>query len=138
MVGGQLLDVTTDHVNYSLPEVEFVHIHKTGALILASVLLPTRLVEIDDVRVTRLRRFGEAVGLAFQISDDLLDSEAMIRYSRGPRKKPKPTYCNVMSPAEMKEKMNGLIDAAVKAVQDEGDRAKSLIQIAEFIRTRKH
>lgn len=137
MVGGQLLDVTTEDHNYSLPEVEFIHIHKTGALILASVLLPTRLVPLEVGTVNRLRRYGETLGLAFQISDDLLDSEAMIRYSRGPRKKPKPSYCQLMSPVEMREKLNGLIDAGVQAISGEGDRASALVQIAQFIRTRK-
>jgi geranylgeranyl diphosphate synthase type II len=138
MVGGQLLDVTVEDHNYSLPEVEFIHIHKTGALILASVLLPWRLLPQEESRIQKLRRFGEALGLAFQISDDLLDSESMIRYSRGPRKKPKPTYCQLMSPSEMRNKLNGLIDAAVQAVSSEGDRAEPLIQIAEFIRTRRN
>lgn len=138
MVGGQLLDVTTEHLNYSLPEVEFIHIHKTGALILASCLIPTRLVAVDAGIVQRLRRYGEMIGLAFQISDDLLDSEALIRYSRGPRKKPKPSYTQLMSPSEMRVKLNGLIDVAVQAVSGEGERAKPLVQIAEFIRTRKN
>lgn len=138
MVGGQLLDVTTDHQTYSLPEVEFIHIHKTGALILASVLLPAKLSLAEETKTRQLRRYGETIGLAFQISDDLLDSEAMIRYSRGPRKKPKPSYCQLMSPSEMKEKLNGLIDAAVNSVNGEGERAQPLIKIAEFIRTRKH
>jgi geranylgeranyl diphosphate synthase type II len=137
MVGGQLLDVTTEHLGYSLPEVEFIHIHKTGSLILASVLLPTRLLPIEELRLQRLRRYGEAVGLAFQISDDILDSEATLRYSRGPRKKPKPSYTQVMSPSEMKEKLNRLVDNAVQAVTPEGDRAKPLVGIAEFIRSRK-
>jgi hypothetical protein len=78
------------------------------------------------------------VGLAFQISDDLLDSEAMIRYSRGPRKKPKPTYTQLMSPGEMKAKLNGLIDVAVTAMSGQGEKAKPLVGIAEFIRTRKN
>jgi geranylgeranyl diphosphate synthase type II len=138
MVGGQLLDVTTEHPNYSLPEVEFIHIHKTGALILASVLLPAKLSLAEESKTRQLRRYGETLGLAFQISDDLLDSEAMIRYSRGPRKKPKPSYCQLMSPSEMKEKLNGLVDAAVNSVNGEGERAQPLIKIAEFIRTRKH
>ena len=138
MVGGQLLDVTTEHLNYSLPEVEFIHIHKTGALILASVLLPARLSLADEAKVRQLRRYGEALGLAFQISDDLLDSEAMFRYSRGPRKKPKPSYAQLMSPSEMRAKLNGLIDNAIQAVSGEGEKAAPLIKIAEFIRTRKH
>ncbi len=138
MLGGQLLDVTTEHPNYSLPEIEFIHIHKTGAMIVASILLPARLILVEDSRLSRLRRYGEAVGLAFQISDDLLDTEASLRYSRGPRKKPKPSYTQLMSPAEMKTKMNGLVDAAIQAVEGEGSRAKALIDIAEFIRTRKN
>lgn len=138
MVGGQLLDVTTSHTNYSLPEVEFIHIHKTGAMILCSVLLPTRLIPMDEARLQRLRRYGETVGLAFQISDDLLDSEATIRYSRPPRKKPKPSFTHLMSPSEMREKLNGLIDTAVQSVLPEGDKAKPLVDIAEFIRIRKH
>jgi geranylgeranyl diphosphate synthase, type II len=137
MVGGQLLDVTTENHTYSLPEVEFIHIHKTGALIVCSVLLPTRLTNLEPGILSKLRRYGETIGLAFQISDDLLDSEAMIRYSRGPRKKPKPTYCQLMSPSEMRIKLNGLTEAAVQSVTPEGERSKSLVQIAEFIRTRK-
>jgi geranylgeranyl diphosphate synthase type II len=138
MVGGQYLDVSTTHQSYSLPEVEFIHIHKTGAMILASVMLPTRLQPIQDERLRRLRRYGEAIGLAFQISDDLLDSEATLRYSRGPRKKPKPSYAQLMSPVEMKEKLNWLIDNAVQSVSADGDKAQPLVDIAEFIRTRKH
>lgn len=137
MVGGQLLDVTVDPQSYSLPEVEFIHIHKTGALILASVLLPTRLIPLEEIRVQRLRRYGEALGLAFQISDDVLDSEATLRDARGPQKKPNPTYAQLMSPREMKEKLNGLIDTAVQSVAAEGERAKPLVDIAEFVRSRK-
>lgn len=138
MVGGQFLDVTTDTSNYSLPEVEFIHIHKTGALILASVLIPTKLVPLEEARIRSLRRYGEAIGLAFQISDDLLDVEASVRYSRGPRKKPKPSYMKLMGPIEAKEKLNRLVDTAVQSVTLEGERANQLIGIAEFIRTRKN
>ena len=138
MVGGQLLDVTTAHTNFSLPEVEFIHIHKTGAMILAAVLLPTKLVAISADRIQRLRRYGEAVGLAFQISDDLLDAEASVRYSRGPRKKPKPSYTQLMSRGEIRDRLNVLIDTAVQALESEGERALPLISIAEFVRSRKH
>lgn len=137
MVGGQVLDVTTEHLTYSLPELEFIHIHKTGALILGSVLLPTRLLPVEEIRLQRLRRYGEAVGLAFQISDDILDAEASIRYSRGPRKKPKPSYAQVMGRTEMKEKLNRLIDTAIQTLAPEGERAQGLVGIAEFIRDRK-
>ncbi len=137
MVGGQVLDVTTEDLTYSLPELEFIHIHKTGALILGSVLLPTRLIPVEEIRLQRIRRYGEALGLAFQISDDILDAETSIRYSRGPRKKPKPSYAQVMGRTEMREKLNRLIDTAVGAILPEGERGKPLVGIAEFIRDRR-
>lgn len=138
MVGGQVLDVTTQELTYSLPELEFIHIHKTGALILGAVLLPTRLVPVEEAKLQKLRRYGEALGLAFQISDDILDAETTFRYSRGPRKKPKPSYAAVMGRTEMKEKLHRLIDSAISAIAQEGERAKPLIGIAQFIRDRKN
>ena len=137
MVGGQLLDVTIDTSDASLPEIEFIHIHKTGALILASVLIPTKLLPLEEEKIQRFRRYGEAVGLAVQISDDLLDSETSIRYSRGPRKKPKPCYTQVMSPSEMKQKLNILIDHAISSESSWGYKSQNLVDIAEFIRSRK-
>jgi len=137
MVGGQWLDVSSEPDLFSLPEVEFVHIHKTGAMILGSVLLPTRLHQADEAKIQARRRYGEALGLAFQISDDLLDSEPNIRYARGPRKKPKPCYTKLMSPSEIKGKLNTLIDSAVTAIANEGEKASALRGIAEYVRTRK-
>lgn len=137
MVGGQLIDVTLDTKSTSLPEIEFIHIHKTGAMIVASILIPTKLATMDAVMVQKFKRYGETLGLAFQISDDILDSESAIRYSRGPRKKPKPSYSDVMSPSEMKEKLNLLIDTAIQSVESLGDKSKPLVDIANFVRTRR-
>jgi len=138
LVGGQLLDVSAEVDNYSLPEVEFIHIHKTGALILCATLLPTKLVAPDEKKFLHLKRYGEAVGLAFQISDDLLDSESVVRYSRGPRSKPKPSYTKVMGPSEVKEKLNRLIETAIQNISGEGASSEPLVWIADFIRRRKH
>lgn len=138
MVGGQLLDVTAVDSHFSHPEVEFIHIHKTGALILCAVLTPTRLIPMDEKQIQRLKRYGESLGLAFQISDDLLDSETSFRYSRGPRKKPKPTYADFMTATEMKERMNALLDLAVESVSSDGFKGEALVAIAEFIRRRKN
>lgn len=138
LVGGQLIDVTIDTNSYTLPEVEFIHIHKTGAMILTSVLLPTKLTACDEANIQKFRRYGEAIGLAFQISDDLLDSEVSLRYARGPRKKPKPSYLHLMAPAEMKVKLQTLTESALDAIKPLGEKAQGLTLIAEFIRTRKH
>lgn len=138
MVGGQLLDVTTEPHEFSLPEVEFIHIHKTGALILASVMMGARISGLAGQREANLKRFGEALGLAFQISDDLLDSDSSLRYSRGPSTKPKPSYRDVMTPTEMKSQLDALVETAVDAIKGEGETAEPLVAIAEFVRRRKN
>jgi len=137
MVGGQLLDVSIEPASSSLPELEFIHIHKTGALILASVLLPTKLCTLSENKVQNIRLYGESLGLAFQISDDLLDMEANFRYSRGPRKKPSHSYSQYVSQTEAKERLNGLIDTAVSVIKDLSPKSNALVEIAEFIRERK-
>lgn len=139
MVGGQLLDVTTNPDQFSVPEVEFIHIHKTGAMILGSVLIPCVLNGLTpkDPKYLAYRRYGEALGLAFQISDDILDSEATFRYSRGPRKKPKPSYAKLAAPSEMRERLQRLVDGAIFAIESSGDKTEPLVDIANFIRTRR-
>ncbi len=77
MAGGQAIDLDSVGKQLSLPELEFMHIHKTGALIRAAVLLGAHCGELlDDAQLNRLDRFSKCVGLAFQVVDDVLDSEA--------------------------------------------------------------
>lgn len=73
MVGGQLLDLDGEGRALTLAELERVHSAKTGALIAASVRIGGIAARVDDVRARALERYGAAVGLAFQIADDVLD-----------------------------------------------------------------
>jgi farnesyl diphosphate synthase len=76
MAGGQALDLSAEGRALALPEVERIHSLKTGALIRASVMMAAHCAEgLDDSRVAALADFGAAVGLAFQIQDDILDVE---------------------------------------------------------------
>lgn len=137
LVGGQFIDVTLEQAHFNLPEVEFIHIHKTGAMIVASVLLPARLSGLEEKKTALLKRYGAALGLAFQISDDILDAESSNRYSRGPRKKARPAYSELMNRAEMQDLLNNLIDTAISCAEALGDKSSHLVDIAEFIRNRK-
>lgn len=137
MVGGQFLDTSLDGRTASLPEIEFIHIHKTGALILASVMLPVKLAETDDATATRLKRFGETAGLAFQISDDVLDAESGLKSHRGFRKRPSPSYADQMTRVELKEKLAALVGAAVESARPLGPNARWLVGLAEFIGSRQ-
>jgi len=138
LVGGQFIDITLEQPQFNLPEVEFIHIHKTGAMIVASVLLPARLSGLDEKKSLLLKRYGSALGLAFQISDDILDAQSSGRYARGPRKKARPAYSELMNRAEMHELLDQLIQTAVESVEPWGDKSQSLRDIAGFIRQRKH
>ena len=137
LVGGQFIDITLEQPQFNLPEVEFIHIHKTGAMIVASVLIPARLLGADEKSLILLKRYGSALGLAFQISDDILDADSSGRYSRGPRKKARPAYSELMNRAEMQDLLNQLVDTAILSIEGWGDKSKSLRDIAEFIRNRK-
>lgn len=137
MVGGQYLDTSLDGRSATLPEIEFIHIHKTGALILASVMLPVKLAEAPLEVAQRLKRYGEAAGLAFQISDDVLDAESGLRSHRGYRKRPSPSYADHMTRVELKEKLAALVGAAVESARPVGPNARWLIGLAEFIGSRQ-
>lgn len=76
MIGGQVADVITTGTNEASPELlDFIHRNKTGKLLTASVVLGGLLAGAPEEKVDALRRYGNAVGLAFQIVDDLLDQE---------------------------------------------------------------
>jgi len=76
MVGGQVADLAAEKTPVDATGLEWIHRHKTGALLRASVELGAIIAGAPDRERQALRRYGEAIGLAFQISDDLLDRTA--------------------------------------------------------------
>ena len=77
MAGGQAIDLAAVGASLTLPELEFMHIHKTGALIRAATLLGARCgVTLEAAELAHLDRFAKYIGLAFQVVDDVLDTEA--------------------------------------------------------------
>jgi geranylgeranyl diphosphate synthase type II len=75
MIGGQAADLAAEGQAVDLATVEFIHVRKTGALLLAAVRSGARLGGADAATLQRLTRYGECIGLAFQIADDILDAE---------------------------------------------------------------
>ncbi len=73
MIGGQVVDLESEHVKPDLPTLEYIHRAKTGALIVSSLLTGCYYVGAKPAEVQRVREFGRAAGLAFQIADDILD-----------------------------------------------------------------
>ncbi|HEX3099140.1 MAG TPA: farnesyl diphosphate synthase [Usitatibacter sp.] len=138
MAGGQAIDLESTGKGLTLPELELMHILKTGALIRASVLLGGHCgAGLDPVQAEGLDRYAKNVGLAFQVVDDILDEEgsaATLGKTAGKdRAAGKTTYTTLMELAEAKRFARELLDRATGALVAFGDRARRLREIASFI-----
>ena len=142
MAGGQQIDLESTGKPLTLPELEFMHIHKTGALIRAAVLLGFWCGEkIDENEKKQLDRYAKAVGLAFQVVDDVLDSEASTatlgKTAGKDAKQGKPTYVSVIGLPAARRMADELRGEAHAALAELGERAKRLAALADFIVLRK-
>jgi farnesyl diphosphate synthase len=142
MAGGQQIDLEATGGALSLPELEFMHIHKTGALIRAAVLLGFWCGErISEKEKDQLDHYAKAIGLAFQVVDDVLDHEASTatlgKTAGKDARQGKPTYVSLMGlgPArELAEELRGDAHAALEGI---GERSRRLAELADFVVLRK-
>jgi farnesyl diphosphate synthase len=138
MAGGQAIDLDAVGKSLSLPELEHMHILKTGALIRASVLMGAYCgAELPQAGLDHLDRYAKCVGLAFQVVDDILDEEgdaATLGKTAGKDKaNGKPTYPSLMGLAAAKRFAAELLADAEDAISSFGDRARRLRELANFI-----
>lgn len=140
MIGGQMVDIESEGKEISFPVLEYIHIHKTGELILASVRSGAILGGADAMALEKIARYGKSVGLAFQIADDILDVEGATEVTGKPvggdEKKGKATYPALMGLEESKKRARELVDMAVAALDGFDSKADPLREIAGFIAAR--
>ena len=142
MAGGQAIDLAAVGAALSLPELEFMHIHKTGALIRAATLLGARCgAALDAAELAQLDRFAKCIGLAFQVVDDVLDADATTatlgKTAGKDAQHNKPTYVSVLGVADAKRLAEELRCEALATLDGFGERALRLRQLADFIVLRK-
>ena len=142
MAGGQAIDLAAVGASLSLPELEFMHIHKTGAIIRAATLLGAHCgSRLEERAQAKLDHFAKCIGLAFQVVDDVLDTEAntatLGKTAGKDAQQNKPTYVTVLGVAESKKLAAGLREDARAALDGFGDRAQRLRELADFIVLRK-
>jgi geranylgeranyl diphosphate synthase type II len=133
LVGGQAADLEAEEREVDLAAVEYVHVRKTGALIHASVRVGARVAGAKDAELRQISRYGEYLGLAFQIADDLLDHQGDAPEPRAEwgRKEPrKATYPSIVGVAQAKERLAELLQQAVKQLSSFGADAESLRVVA--------
>ena len=138
MAGGQAIDLEAVGRTLTLPELEYMHILKTGALIRASVLLGAHCGEgLQPEELDRLDRYGKCVGLAFQVVDDILDEEgdaATLGKTAGKDKAAgKPTYTSLLGLPQAKQLADDLLAESQAVLEPFGPRARRLRDLAEFI-----
>ncbi|HXG51326.1 MAG TPA: farnesyl diphosphate synthase [candidate division Zixibacteria bacterium] len=138
LVGGQAFDLEAENREVDLATVEWIHVRKTGALILASVRLGAQVAMARGADLRRVSRFGEYLGLAFQIADDIVDAggqggAAGKRLESGRTERKKATYPSVVGIAQAKERLRELLRNCIRELEPFGEAAAALRGIARRI-----
>ncbi|MBI5642509.1 MAG: polyprenyl synthetase family protein [Deltaproteobacteria bacterium] len=140
MIGGQMVDIESEGKDISFPALEYIHIHKTGELILAAVRCGAVLGGADDGKLKLISRYGKSIGLAFQIADDILDVEGSTEVTGKPvggdQKKGKATYPSLIGLEESKKRARELVELAIESLKGFDAKADPLREIARYIAVR--
>ncbi len=142
MVGGQVVDMESEgKTGIDLATVQYIHTHKTGALIKASVKAGALLGGADQQSLAAMTSYGEAIGLAFQIADDILDiegtTEEIGKDAGSDEARGKATYPAMVDIAEAKRRAGELVEMALTALSAFDGKADPLREIARYIVYRK-
>lgn len=141
MIGGQVVDLEAEHTHPTAEMLEYIHRSKTAALITASLVSGGLYAEAKESQVRKLRAFGRAIGLAFQIVDDVLDvtqtSEQLGKTAGKDTASEKATYPALFGIDASIRKADGLVSEAFAELETFGDRAETLKELARYLVERK-
>lgn len=141
MVGGQVADMVAEGQDNSIDTVDFIHTHKTGALILASLQIGALCGGANPEQLKHIVAFGHSAGLAFQIADDLLDiesSQEQLGKDIGrDQQRGKATYPAIVGIEESHRRAEQLHAQAIAQLDSFGDAAEPLRRISAYIINRK-
>ena len=143
MTGGQAIDMAVQGTKLGIEQVEDMHSRKTGAVIRASVLMAAECVpSLDPQRYAALARFAAAIGLAFQIQDDLLDLigdvSTLGKATGADRERSKPTHPTIIGIPASQQRVRLLHDEAMTALEPFGAQATSLRSLADWLLSRHY
>jgi len=143
MVCGQVLDLQAEGKHVAQDELENIHRNKTGALIQAAIMMgAVTIYSGTDQAIPKLRQFGQSIGLAFQVQDDILDitasTETLGKTAGKDEQVQKSTYPALMGLEQAQAYAQTLHDQAFEALEYFGENAKELIDISKFLLDRKN
>jgi geranylgeranyl diphosphate synthase type II len=137
MVGGQAADLQSERKKVTISQVNFIHSHKTGALIKASVRAGAILGGARGEKLTALSSYGEKFGLAFQIVDDILDAtgndEKLGKRTRADQSRAKATYPKVWGVEKSKKMARRFLEDAKAELKIFGENSHILKELAEYM-----
>jgi geranylgeranyl diphosphate synthase type II len=137
MVGGQVADIESEGKEVDLPTVQYIHTHKTGALILASVRTGVKLGGGNEETLRALTHYGQRIGLAFQIVDDILNvegkTELLGKRTGSDLFKGKATYPSLLGIDSSRRMAGELMESAIDVLHPFGAGVEPLKEIAKFI-----
>jgi geranylgeranyl diphosphate synthase, type II len=141
MVGGQAQDILSENTKPDIDTLHFIHLHKTAALITASVRMGPILADSDEDTLKALTSYGKNIGLAFQIIDDILDVEGntkeLGKSSGSDKKKKKMTYPSLLGIEGSRQKAQDLISEAINILRIFSSDADPLREIARYLIKRR-
>jgi len=142
MVGGQVVDIESEGKAISADTLEYIHRHKTAALIRASLGVGARLAAGDAAAVTAISEAGSDLGLAFQIVDDILDVEGSLeelgKTAGSDERKQKATYPAIHGLEGSRRQARMLIERAKERLGAFGERSAPLCALADYVLERKN
>lgn len=143
MVGGQQADLDGESMSaWTVEELEAIHRRKTGRLLTCALTMGGRIGKANHETLNSLKIYGESVGLAFQIADDLLDvigdSGKMGKHTQKDAEHGKATYPGLLGVEESRRRADALVQTACEALQPFGERSRHLVDLAKYIVERDH
>ncbi|MCQ2102172.1 MAG: polyprenyl synthetase family protein [Fibrobacter sp.] len=140
MIGGEMIDIESEGKPVDLATVDYIHYHKTAALLEASLEVGARLANASEDEIKIIRDYGRSIGLAFQIVDDILDivstTEELGKDAGSDIEKGKATYPALIGLEKSRERARELYDESIKALDCLKYDTSILRSIAAFIITR--
>jgi len=137
LIAGQVADIEAEGRKLSIADVRFIHERKTGAMIVLSLRLGAMIANATPVQLKAVTQFGKALGLAFQIIDDILDvtqsSDQLGKSAGKDLKASKATYPAVIGIEASRKDANRLTQKAHKCLYESGAKSQRLTQIADYM-----
>jgi geranylgeranyl diphosphate synthase type II len=141
MVGGQVVDILQEDREVDLATLLYLHTHKTGSLIRACLRVGGIISSAGSEQMEALTRYGDRIGLAFQIVDDILDLEgsleALGKRAGSDLRKKKATFPGLLGLEESRQRARSLVREAKHALSVFGDRGAALGAIADYVVVRR-